>query len=133
MPASRARAHLVSAHNSRRLHWRITEFAEDAAGHQQLLELLGEPSACRVAMEATGHYCQNVFAALASAGFEISLLNPIRTNRFAQEDLARTKTDAIDAVGIARIAQQNRPVPTRLPDSATQELRELVRLRDRVV
>lgn len=112
---------------------KATGFSEDAAGHAKLLELLGSPSDCKVAMEATGHYWQNVFAALAGAGFEMSLLNPLRTNRFAQEDLARTKTDAIDAVGIARFAQQKRPVPTRLPDTATQELRELVRLRDRVV
>ncbi len=112
---------------------KATEFTEDAAGYARLLELLGTPGDCKVAMEATGHYWQNVFAALAGVGFEIALLNPIRTNRFAQEDLARTKTDAIDAVGIARFAQQKRPIPTRLPDSATQELRELVRLRDRVV
>lgn len=112
---------------------KATEFVEDAAGYKRLLELVGEPSDCKVAMEATGHYWQNVFVALSSAGFEIALLNPIRTNAAAQADLARTKTDAIDAVGIARFAQQKRPVPTRLSDSATQELRELVRLRDRIV
>lgn len=110
-----------------------TGFAEDAGGHARLLELLGSPTDCKVAMEATGHYWQNVFAALAAAGFEVALLNPLRTRRFAEADLARTKTDALDAVSIARFAQQKRPVPTRLPDSATQELRELVRLRDRVV
>lgn len=112
---------------------KATEFGEDAGGYARLLELLGSPSDCKVAMEATGHYWQNVFAALAAAGFEIALLNPLRTRRYAEADLARTKTDAIDAVGIARFAQQKRPAPTRLPDSATQELRELVRLRDRVV
>lgn len=112
---------------------KATEFAEDAGGHARLLELLGPPSDCKVAMEATGHYWQNLFAALAAAGFEIALLNPLRTRRFAEADLARTKTDAIDAVAIARFAQQKRPTPTRLPDSVTQELRELVRLRDRVV
>lgn len=112
---------------------KATSFAEDAAGHGRLLELLGNPSECTVAMEATGHYWQNVFAALAAAGFQVALLNPVRTRRFAEEDLQRTKTDAIDALGIARFAQQKRPVVTRLPDSATQELRELVRLRDRVV
>lgn len=112
---------------------KATPFAEDAAGHEKLLELLGPAADCKVAMEATGHYWQNLFAALAGAGFEIALLNPVRTHRFAQEDLARTKTDAIDAVGIARFVQQKRPAPTRLPDSVTQELRELVRLRDRVV
>lgn len=112
---------------------KATTFTEDAGGHRQLLELLGEPSECMVAMEATGHYWQNVFAVLAAAGFQLSLINPLRTNRFAQEDLARTKTDAIDAVGIARFAQQKRPAVTKLPDIATQELKELVRLRDRVV
>lgn len=112
---------------------KATPFSEDAGGYQTLLELLGAPTECKVAMEATGHYWQNLFAALAGAGFEIALLNPVRTHNFAKEDLARTKTDAIDALGIARFAQQKRPAPTRLPDSVTQELRELVRLRDRVV
>lgn len=112
---------------------KATEFTEDAAGYARVLELLGPSAECKVAMEATGHYWQNLFAVLAGAGFEIALLNPLQTRRFSEVDLPRTKTDAIDALGIARFAQQKRPVPTRLPDSATQELRELVRLRDRVV
>lgn len=112
---------------------KATAFAEDAVGYQRLLELLGSPEDCLVAMEATGHYWQNLFAALAAARFEVALLNPIRTHHFAREEMARTKTDAIDALGIARFAQQKRPVVTKLPDSATEELRELVRLRDRIV
>jgi transposase len=112
---------------------KATSFAEDAEGYRTLLELLGSATDCKVAMEATGHYWQNLFAALAAGGFEIALLNPVRTHNFAKEDLARTKTDAIDALGIARFAQQKRPAPTRLPDELTQELKELVRLRDRVV
>src|SRR5512132_465453 len=47
--------------------------------------------------------------------------------------VARTKTDSIDALGIARFGAQKRPVVTRLPDQATHELRELVRHRDRLV
>jgi len=111
---------------------RPTAFAEDARGYEKLIRLLGSPDQCLVAMEATGHYWQNLFARLAAEGFAVALLNPLRTRRFAEGDLERTKTDAIDAVGIARFAQQKRPAPTRLPDSATQELRELVRLRDRL-
>jgi transposase len=63
---------------------KATAFAEDADGYQKLIGLLGSPGDCKVAMEATGHYWQNPFAALAAAGFEIALLNPLRTNRFAQ-------------------------------------------------
>ena len=110
-----------------------TAFAEDAAGHAKLLDLLGPPGDLLVAMEATGHYWRNVFASLAATGHTVALLNPLRTSRFAGEDLQRTKTDAIDAVSIARFAAEKRPVPTRVPDTATQELRELVRLRDRLM
>jgi len=74
-----------------------------------------------------------LFAALAALGCAVALLNPLRTSRFAGEELQRTKTDAIDALGIARFAAQKRPGATRLPDSATEELRELVRLRDRLL
>ncbi len=108
-------------------------FAEDAAGYSRLLELIGAPHDVLVAMEATGHYWKNLFAALVASGFQVALLNPVRTRRFAAEDLERTKTDAIDALGIARFAAQKRPPATRLPDAATDELRELVRHRDRLV
>ncbi len=109
-----------------------TVFGEDANGYQALRVLLGAPEQTLIAMEATGHYWQNLFADLATEGFAVALLNPLRTHRFAGEELQRTKTDAIDAIGIARFAAQKRPSATRLPDAVTQELRELVRLRDRL-
>lgn len=113
---------------------KATKFREDADGYKALLEeLLGPPSESFVAMEATGHYWKNVFAALTAAGYPIALLNPVRTARFAVEDMQRTKTDAIDALSIARFACQKRPPATRLPDAVTEELKELVRHRDRLV
>lgn len=110
-----------------------TAFTEDAPGYARLLDLLGLPADTLVALEATGHYWKNLVAMLLAQGFAVALLNPLRTRRFAGEDLQRTQTDAIDALGIARFAAQKRPAPTRLPDAATEELRELVRFRDRVV
>jgi transposase len=110
---------------------RPTTFREDAEGYQQVLTLLGSPADTLLLMEATGHYWQNLFATLAAEGFAIALINPLRTRRFAQEDLVRTKTDAIDALGLARFGQQKRPPATLLPDVATRDLRELVRLRAR--
>jgi transposase len=83
-------------------------------------------------MEATGHYWRNVFAVLLTQGFAVALLNPLRPRRLAAEALQRTKTDAIDALGIARFAAQKRPAASRLPDPATEELRELLRYRDRL-
>jgi transposase len=127
-----------------------TPFAEDAAGYQQLFELLaragargGEdlplapasapPQRTLVVMEATGHYWQNLFAALVAEDYAVALVNPLRTHRFAGEELARTKTDSIDCLQIARFGAQKRPAPTALPDAAAAELRELVRLRMRLL
>jgi transposase len=108
-------------------------FAEDATGYETVLAVLGTPGEVLVAMEATGHYWKNLFAALVGAGHAVALLNPLRTHRFAGVDLTRTKTDAIDALAIARFAAQKRPLPAQLPDAATEELRELVRLRQRLL
>ncbi len=110
-----------------------TQFAEDAGGYERARALLGEPKEVLVAMEATGHYWQNLFAVLAAHGYAIALINPLRTARFAGEEMARTKTDAIDALGIARFAQQKRPAATPLTDAVTLELRELVLMRERFV
>lgn len=110
-----------------------TPFQEDAEGYRQLRAVMGDPTDTVVAMEATGHYWQNLFAYLVAEGFAVALLNPLRTHRFAAEDLARTKTDRIDAVLIARFAAQKRPPATPLTEPVLAELRELVRLRDRLV
>jgi transposase len=83
-------------------------------------------------MEATGHDWMNLFAVLTAAGHEVALLNPFAARRFQDASLERTKTDAIDAEGLARLAFEKRPAPTRLHDEAAEGLRELVRHRDRL-
>jgi transposase len=110
---------------------RSSPFGEDASGYVHLFELLGPPEGCLLALEATGHYWRNLFVALLAKRYAVAVLNPLRTRRFAEE-LQRTKTDAIDALGIARFAAQKRPPAAQLPDSATEELRELARLRERL-
>jgi transposase len=129
-----AEKHVVAAVNEQGgVLLKPTSFTEDAPGYGKLREVLGPPSDTLVALEATGHYWQNLGAFLLAEGFPVALLNPLRTHRFAEEDLKRAKTDAIDALGIARFAAQKRPPASRVPDAATQELRELVRLRERVM
>ena len=49
---------------------------------------------------------RNLFAFLVGQGFEVALLNPLRTRRFAEEELERTKTDSVDALGIARFSRR---------------------------
>jgi transposase len=92
---------------------RSSPFGEDATGYARLFELLGPPDDCLVALEATGHYWRNLFVALIAKSYVVAVLNPLRTARFAEEELRRTKTDAIDALGIARFAQQKWPRATQ--------------------
>ena len=127
-----------------------TAFEETALGYQELFALLARAGArggedlplatasapaqsTLVVMEATGHYWQNLFAALVAKGFEVALVNPLRTHRFAGEELSRTKTDRIDCLQIARFGLQKRPAPSQLPEPAVEELRELMRLRERLM
>jgi transposase len=105
--------------------------AEDRDGYEALLKALGPPRAL-VVMEATGHYWKNLFAVLTAAGHDVVLLNPLAARRFQDSSLERTKTDTIDAAGLARLGFEKRPAPTRLHDEAAEALRELVRHRDRL-
>lgn len=109
------------------------KFTEDAEGYAWLKRVVGEPEGTLIGLEATGHYWKNLAATLLSWGFGLVLLNPLRTRRFAESDLQRTKTDEIDAKTIARMLREKRPEPSRLPDEVSEELRELVRLRDRLM
>ena len=104
---------------------------EDRAGYDTLIAALGPPPVL-IAMEATGHYWKNLFAVLTTAGHDVVLLNPFTARRFQDASLERTKTDAIDAEGLARLAFEKRPAPSRLHDEAAESLRELVRHRDRL-
>ena len=104
---------------------------EDREGYDALLKALGSPPVL-VVMEATGHYWKNLFAVLTAAGHEVVLLNPFVARRFQDSSLERTKTDAIDAHGLARFGFEKRPAPTRLHDEVAESLRELVRHRDRL-
>jgi len=111
---------------------RPAPFAATWAGHESLFTMLGSPLDLLVAMEATGHYSRNLFGALAERSYTVALINPLRTRRFAQEDLMRAKTDSVDALAIARFAAQKRPTPTQV-DMALDQLRELVCFYNRIL
>src|SRR5664279_6152625 len=102
-----------------------TPITEDHEGHTKLLELLGSAPVL-VTMEATGHYWKNLFAVLTAAGHTVALLNPYQARRFQDAAMERTKTDAIDAAGLARLAFEKRPAPTYVPDAVAEQIKELV-------
>lgn len=110
-----------------------TRFDETGEGHDRLVTLLGSPEQTLVVMEATGHYWQNVFARLVTEGFAVAVVNPLAVRRFAESTLARAKTDAVDALMLARFGRSHRPPAMPMPEPELEELRERMRLRDRWV
>jgi transposase len=72
---------------------RPRSFVEDLSGHRKLPELIGDPGDYLVAMEARGHYWCNLFAWLVTKACSVAIINPVRTRRFAEEELQRSKTE----------------------------------------
>lgn len=67
---------------------------------------VGQVESC---MDATGSYWVALATHLSEAGHRVSVVNPARVKAYAQSELLRSKTDAVDAALIARFAQAHRP------------------------
>jgi transposase len=104
------------------------QFANRPSGHKELLAWLGKRKACvRVSMEATGTYSLDLALALdAAPHVELAVLNPKLVNRF-QQTLARSKTDAADAVVLAHYSQRMPFASWQRPSLNGLQLRALAR------
>jgi transposase len=78
-------------------------------------------------MEATGIYGDALALFLVDAGFGVSVVNPAQIKAFAQAELTRNKTDAVDARLIARFGALHQPPLWVPPPRAIRDLQALVR------
>jgi transposase len=76
-------------------------FANDAAGHGQIIAFLERHGVRRVGLEASGSYEMEITQALRAAGFEVVVFQPVQVRAYAMFKLQRAKTDPIDAKLIA--------------------------------
>ena len=104
-------------------------FANTTAGHQQLLQWLGQKDALVVhaCLESTGTYGEAVAHALHEAGHQVSIVNPSLIRAFGQSQLVRTKTDKADAQLIARFCAMHQPPFWSPPPPEMAALQALVR------
>jgi len=107
-------------------------FPDDRAGYERLLRAIGNVAQpqdqVRVCLEATGSYGHRVAEFLAEQpGFSVTMVNPRQSHHFAQVLLARTKTDPVDALLLARYAQAMQPAAS--PPARSQQLARLTRSR----
>lgn len=85
---------------------------------------VGKISTC---MEATGGYWYALAAHLFEAGYKVAVVNPRRIKAFAESELLRSKTDAVDAALIARFAATQRLEPWKPLPPEILELQGLAR------
>jgi transposase len=109
------------------------QFANTAAGHQALLAWLKPWSVQRLVLEATGGYERLVVAALVAAGLPVVVVNPRQVRDFAKALGRLAKTDAIDALVLARFAHVVKPPLRPLPDEHVLKLRELLARRSQLI
>lgn len=78
-----------------------SSFANDAAGHGELIAWLRGEGVARVGLEASGGYERAVVQALNAAGFAVVLHQPLEVRLFARLRRLRAKNDRLDAKLIA--------------------------------
>lgn len=101
------------------------QFANDGAGHRELLKWFGK--AARVCVEATGVYHLQLALTLRGAGVELMVVNPRVANDFAGALANRSKTDKVDARTLLEYVRRMDFVPWEAPRRVVLELRELGR------
>jgi len=86
-----------------------------------------------IGLEASGHLWENLEAALVGAGYRVLVLNPLQTRRYRDVVRRKAKTDDIDAHVIAGLIRSGAAQASYVPDEPIQSLRELARLRARLM
>jgi transposase len=115
-------------------HTRHKQFPNSPAGFTQLHTWLRHYARSHVhaALEATGIYGDALALCLHQSGCRVSVINPARIKAFAQSELSRTKTDAVDAALIARFTAALQPAAWTPPPPEQRQLQALVRRLDAV-
>ncbi len=107
-------------------------FANTASGFAHLQQWLCSHQALHVhaCMEATGVYGDALAFFLVDADHVVSVINPAQIKAFAQAELVRNKTDAVDARLIARFGALHQPPVWAPPARSVRQLQALVRRLD---
>jgi transposase len=104
-------------------------FPNTPKGFEQLTTWLKNRHAdeVHICMEATGAYWEALALYLHGLERHVSVVNPARIKAFAQSELLRTKTDAVDAALIARFCKSQSPEPWVPPPPEIRVLQALMR------
>ena len=104
-------------------------FPNSPKGFEQLMAWLKNRRAAdvHICMEATGAYWEALASYLHGLEQRVSVVNPARIKAFAQSELLRTKTDAVDAALISRFCRSQVPELWVPPPAEIRALQALMR------
>jgi transposase len=105
----------------------------DARGHAALAARLKEMGPRLIVLEATGSLHRLLVAALAAASLPVVVVNPRQVRDFARALGVLAKTDAIDAMVLARFGEKMNPAIRPLPDAESSTLTDLLTRRHQLV
>jgi transposase len=107
--------------------------AYDAAGVEQVLQLLQRAAPQLIVLEASGGLQRELVARLIAAGLPAVVINPRQARDFAKASGRFAKTDRIDAQVLAHFARAIAPVQRPLPDAAAQDFADQLTRRRQLV
>lgn len=109
-------------------------FANQPAGHRQLLKALGQCAGpVHLICEATGGYEHGLVKALQQAQVPYSLVNPRQVRDFARASGRLAKTDRLDAAVLAEYGRLFQPPATPARSHQQERLKALVTRRQELV
>lgn len=108
-------------------------FGNDPRGHAALIAWLSEAAPRLIVLESTGGYQRVLVAALAAAGLPVVVVNPRQVRDFARAMGVLAKTDAIDAMVLARFGERVNPELRPLPNAESSALIDLLARRRQLV
>lgn len=111
----------------------LLRFPNSPEGVQQIVELMLECKPARIAIESTGKLETPLLMALLQQRLNACHVNPQRVRQFARAVGHNAKTDALDALVLARYAKAVGPRITEEKSENQRELAELVNCRRQLI
>lgn len=110
------------------------QFANDAAGFEQVRQLLADHEVARTGVEGSANFGWTAAIDLIEHGFDVVEVPPLMTSRERLSRPGQGKTDPVDAVAVARITAREASLPSVKPmHGVAADLRVLVQYRDELV
>lgn len=114
------------------------KFTNDGDGFQMLQSRL-EGLSCSgdsiiIGLESTAHYGDNLVRYLVACGYNVCVLNRIKTSVMRKDNIRKTKTDKVDTLLIARtLMVQGSYMPVSFYDLDLMDLKQLGRFRQKTI